>query len=157
MEETPSQKVEEEEDFEKFDESKYTYLGMGLWEKKDAEPKPEPEKDPFCDLILSREFPFFSTSGYKLLFKKQKSKFLNPGEKVERFCPPEKLSRIIIVDEHFKILEDFGLMHTFEDDFYLNALCPQGQEEYYKKYSDVGILPLFGHRSLCWRIKISQE
>ena len=91
------------------------------------------------------------------MFKKQKSKFLNPGEKVERFCPPEKLSRIIIVDEHFKILEDFGLMHTFEDDFYLNALCPQGQEEYYKKYSDVGILPLFEHRSLCWRIKISQE
>ena len=149
--------TEAEDSQEEFDESEYTYLGMGLWEKKDAEPKPEPEENPFNELILSREFPFFWKDGYKLVFNAQKSNLLFQGEKVEKFVSPENLSRVILVDDRFKILEDFGALHTFEDDFYLSTFYSPSYEEYCKQYANLGILPLFGNRRVIWRIKISQE
>ena len=127
----------DEKDGEETKSEELVYLGMGLWEKKTE----KEEEDPFDDRVYEENCPGLGTS-FDLVFKKNKTNLLKPGEKIERFVDAEKDYRVIIVDCNFKeILDEFD-SRGFEDDFYLSPLCPRNSEEYYRKYAYLGMLPL---------------
>ena len=133
---------------------------MGLWEEKNAKPKPQldPKENPFDEWFLTREFPYFWDEIYKFMFDKQKSNLLLPGEKVRRYWFPAKLSRVILADEQFHKLAVFDDPDTFEDDFYFSEFYSLGYAKDGIKYPNLGIVPVFArHREFMWRIKTCHE
>ena len=158
----PPKKVEETPAAE--DKQEKVTLGMDLWEKKTDEDEPEDEdedEDPFVDREFENYCPTL-INNYDNLFKEQKRNLLKPGEKVERYLEEEKDRRVLIVYWNFtEILEEYE-SQSFEDDFYLSCCSGQNNEEYYRKNSNLGMLPiptgeLFipPNQAYVWRIKIT--
>ena len=141
------------EEEEEIKEEDCVYLGMGLWEKK--KPKEECETDPFDDEIIEKLFPTLGVPD--ILFEKQKKKLLRPGEVVLTDPEIEKVSRVLVVDSDFRLLEIY-LLDEFEDNFYLSGNYPRNCVNL-KEFADVGILPLGKSctKEMIWRIKVCEK
>ena len=150
LEETQDEEEEEEEEIKEED---CVYLGMGLWEKK--KPKEESETDPFDDEIIEKLFPTLGVPD--ILFEKQKKKLLRPGEVVLTDPEIEKVSRVLVVNSDFQLLEIY-LLDEFEDNFYLSGNYPRNCVNL-KEFADVGILPLGKSctKEMIWRIKVCEK
>ena len=137
-------------------------LDMGPSEKKtDEEPEDEDEdEDPFDDWVYKEYCPNL-INNYDNLFKDEKRNLLKPGEKVERYLK-EKDRRVLIVKWDFtEILEEYE-SQSFEDDFCLSCCSGRNNEEYYRKYAYLGMLPIPTgeqlvpkNKAYVWRIKIT--